>query len=236
MNAEILRPLIGARERFTPPDDAVRAMPVILRIEKADPPSRTDLLEAAAAAAVAVCLDDRTAPDGEWHAPVQTWIDWQIRKVARRARGAHWAAVGELPGVTVTKGTAQARALLPTLVSATPKVVSRLQVGGTELAADSPGSVDGDVPLLLLNPHVPMTVGKAAAQVGHATMLLAARLLEDGRTDELARWAAADFACAVRPGGDRWDALCANDSVVAVRDAGYTEVAPNTVTVLVDHP
>lgn len=235
MNPEILRPLIGARERFTPPDDEVRAMPIILRIDKAGPPSRTDLLEAAAAAAVAVCLDDRTAPDGEWHEPVRTWIDWQIRKVARRARGAHWAAVGELPGITVTRGTAQARALLPTLVSETPKTVSRLQVGGTDLAPDAPGPVADGEPVLLLNPHVPMTVGKAAAQVGHATMLLAAELLAQGRTEELARWAAAGFGCAVRPGGDGWDALCANGSAVAVRDAGYTEVAPNTVTVLADY-
>src|SRR3712207_2802940 len=70
----------------------VRAMPVILRIERTEPPSRTGLLEAAAAAAVAVCLDPRAEPDGEWHEPVKAWVDGRIRKVARRARGAHWEA------------------------------------------------------------------------------------------------------------------------------------------------
>ena len=33
---------------------------------------------------------------------LSTWVASRIRKIARRARGAHWAAVQELPGVTVT--------------------------------------------------------------------------------------------------------------------------------------
>ena len=68
-----------------------------------------------------------------------TWVDGRIRKIARRARGAHWAAVQELPGVTVTVGGAQARALLPGPVDDVPKVVARLQIGGTDLPDDDPG-------------------------------------------------------------------------------------------------
>ncbi|MDT7667811.1 MAG: hypothetical protein QOC74_594, partial [Pseudonocardiales bacterium] len=45
----------------------VRAMPMVLRVERAEPPGRTPLLEAAASAAVAVCLDPRSAPGGEWY-------------------------------------------------------------------------------------------------------------------------------------------------------------------------
>ena len=63
----------------------------------------------------------------------------RIRKIARRARGAHWAAVQELPGVTWTVGGAQVRALLPGPVDEVPKVVSRLQIGGTDLEPDGPG-------------------------------------------------------------------------------------------------
>jgi len=83
------------------PDD-VRAMPVILHIERAQPPARTALLEAAAAAAVAVCLDPQAEPDGPWHDELLAWTSAHIRKVSRRARGAHWQAVTDLPGRTIT--------------------------------------------------------------------------------------------------------------------------------------
>ncbi|WP_211323239.1 peptidyl-tRNA hydrolase [Amycolatopsis palatopharyngis] len=216
----------------------VRAMPVVLRIERGDPPGRTPLLEAAAAAALAVCLDPRSEPEGEWHEPVSAWIDGRIRKVARRARGAHWKAVQDLPGVTITVDGAQARALLPGLVSETPKEIARLQISGSELPADEPGPPPEAVPLLLLNPAVTMTVGKAAAQVGHATMILAA-LLDPG---QLAGWEAQGYRCAVRtatsaewrdlhPGEDPEHAW-RERQVIAVRDAGFTEVDPGTVTVL----
>jgi peptidyl-tRNA hydrolase len=222
----------------------VRAMPVILRVERAEPPSRTPLLEAAAAAAVAVCLDPRAEPDGEWHEPVKLWVESHIRKIARRARGAHWEAAAALPGVTVTVDGASARALVPGLVSEAPKEVTRLQISGSELPADEPGSVPAGVPILWLNPKVTMTAGKAAAQVGHASMLLAAALRADGRDDYFADWK--DFRCAVRtPTLRDWASLHLGDDplnawrrrqVVAVRDAGFTEVDPGTVTVLAQLP
>ncbi|HEX6357431.1 peptidyl-tRNA hydrolase [Actinophytocola sp.] len=222
----------------------VRAMPVVLHIERTEPPSRTGLLEAAAAAAVAVCLDPRAEPDGEWHEPVKAWVDGRIRKVARRARGAHWAAVQSLPGVTVTVDGASARALVPGRVAEMPKEVTRLQISGSELPTDDPGPLPDGVPVLWLNPVVPMTAGKAAAQVGHASMLLAAALRADGREDFFADWK--DFRCAVRiPTRDEWAALHPGDDplnawrrrqVVAVRDAGFTEVEPGTVTVLAQLP
>jgi peptidyl-tRNA hydrolase len=222
----------------------VRAMPVVLRIERADPPARTALLEAAAAAAVAVCLDPRAEPEGEWHAEVAAWIHGRIRKVARRARGAHWDAVSALPGVTVTVDGASARALVPRLVAESPKEVTRLQISGSELPADEPGPPADGVPILWLNPRVAMTAGKAAAQVGHASMLLAAALRADGREDFIAGWK--DFRCAVRtPPLRRWASLHPGDDplnawrrrgVVAVRDAGFTEVDPGTVTVVAQLP
>jgi peptidyl-tRNA hydrolase len=222
--------------------EEVRAMPVILRMEKAEPPGRTALLEAAASAALAVCLDERAQPGGEWHEPVHAWVSGHIRKVARRARGAHWQAAQEFPGVTVSVDGAQVRALVPGRVVDLPKEIARLQISGSDLPPDEPGPAPPDVPLLLLNPEVEMTVGKAAAQVGHGTMILAS-LLEPA---ELAAWAERGYACAVRtPTVAQWKQWHPGDDpasawrtrrVVAVRDAGFTEVAPGTVTVLARYP
>lgn len=219
-----------------------RAMPIVLRVERADPPSRTALLEAAASAAVALCLDPRSAPGGEWADEVGPWLAGRIRKVSRRARGAHWAAVQELPGRTV----GPARALLPWRVAELPRTVARLQVAGTDLPADDPGPPPADRPVLWLAPNPPITVGKAAAQVGHASMLLAALLLADGRGDEVDRWAGRGCPCAVRTAGPvRWRDLAPGAEparawrergVLAVRDAGFTEVAPGTVTVAARWP
>lgn len=222
--------------------DQVRAMPIILHIAKADPPSRTALLEAAAAAAIAVCLDERAAPEGPWHADLMAWTGGRIRKVSRRARTAHWSAAQEFPGVTITVDGAQARALVPGLVTETPKEISRLQIAGSDLPIEPADPPEPGRPVLWLNPDVPMTAGKAAAQVGHATMLLAALLSGSGRDDQIADWAATDYRCAVRIADQTtWKTLCPGDDpaatwrdhgVIAVRDAGFTEVAPGTITVL----
>jgi peptidyl-tRNA hydrolase len=204
------------------PDGVVRAMPVILRLER-PPAARTPVLEAAAAAALAVCLDPRAEPGGEWYEPVDTWVAARIRKIARRARGAHWAAVQELPGITIEVAGAQVRALLPGPVDEVPKVVSRLQIGGTDLEPDEPGPVPAGAPVIWVNAALELTVGKAAAQVGHASMLFAA---ERGLTE------VPPFAVRSADAG-QWAALCADverGSAVAVRDAGFTEVAPGTIT------
>ena len=215
-------PLAALAARFSggptdiPPeaDGVVRAMPVILRIER-EAPARTALLEAAAQAALAVCV----APEPEWDEVLRRWIDGRIRKIARRARGAHWAAVQELPGVTVSVDGAEARALLPGPVDAVPKIVSRLQIGGTELPADAPGPVPVGIPVIALNPAVDMTVGKAAAQVGHASMILGA----------VRGWTEAP-RFAVRRDEALWHALAERSDAIAVRDAGFTEVDPGTET------
>ncbi|MDQ4119376.1 MAG: peptidyl-tRNA hydrolase [Actinomycetota bacterium] len=204
-------------------DGVVRAMPVILRIERDPRPERTALLEAAAEAALAVCLDERAAPGGPWYDDVRAWTDGRIRKIARRARGAHWRAVQEIDGVTVAVGLAEVRALLPGPVDDVPREVSRLQIGGTELEPEDPGPPDPDRSLIVLTPHVEMSLGKAAAQVGHASMILAA----------VRGWTAARPFAVRSPSREEWDARLADverGAAVAVRDAGFTEVDPGTIT------
>ncbi len=222
------------RGRPDPDDPAlVLAMPVVLHLEKADPPARSALLAAAAAAALGVCTDARSEVGGEWHEAVLDWCSGRIRKVTRRARGAHWAAVAGLPGVTVEVDGARARALVPGAVGDLDPQVRRLQISGTELAADDPGAPPPGVPVLWVDAGLEMTVGKAAAQVGHATMLLAASLTPA----QLDMWRAAGWACAVREAGRRrFAAERSRPGAVVVRDAGYTEVAPGSVTVVTRWP
>jgi peptidyl-tRNA hydrolase len=212
----------------------VRAQPLVVRLEKTFPPGRTAALEAAATAALAVFFDPRAS--AEWGDDLAAWVAGRIRKVARRARGTYWQIAAELPGVTVSVGDAEVRAFPPSLVTELPKELSRLQVSGTDLT-DSvpPGPPPPGVPVLWLTPEVEMTAGKAMAQVGHATMLLAAFL----DLPVLERWADAGLPVAVRVAGrDRWASLTgpAPDCAVrvAVRDAGFTEVDPGTVTVIAD--
>ena len=115
----------------------------------------------------------------------------------------------------------------PIAVDAWPPVLSRLQVGGTELAdpLPVPAPVSG-VPLVLMSPHVEMTAGKAMAQAGHAAQLGWRGLSVEAR----AGWQHAGFPIAVRAATSaQWDdALRAGAPVV--HDAGFTEVEPGSAT------
>ncbi|OEV15020.1 peptidyl-tRNA hydrolase, partial [Streptomyces nanshensis] len=83
-------------------------LPLVARIERAEPPARTDALQTAARAVLTLLADPRTTePAGEWHERVTRWEELQIRKVVRRARGAEWRRAEELAGITVSGDAAQ---------------------------------------------------------------------------------------------------------------------------------
>jgi peptidyl-tRNA hydrolase len=220
-------------------------MPMVLRMERpggpVEPPTRSALLEASAAAALALCLDDRAAPDGPWYDAVATWAGaGRIRKVARRARTSHWRAVDEVEGLTLGRDGAEVRALVPGIVDDVPHEVRRLQIGGTDLPDDSSGSAAPapDRPVIWLNPEVEQSTGKAAAQVGHASMILAVVLAASGADPASALDAAVRTAS--RTDWEIWSATLGQDGsgrevwdrhgIAPVRDAGFTEVAAGTVT------
>ena len=75
-------------------------MQLVAHIEKSAPSARTAVLEAAATAVVRLLADERAQRGGDWFEAVEWWTDGRIRKHCRRARGAKWARVADLPGVT----------------------------------------------------------------------------------------------------------------------------------------
>jgi peptidyl-tRNA hydrolase len=86
--------------------------------------------------------------------------------------------------------------------------------------------------VLWLNPDLDMSAGKAMAQAGHGAQL-AWWALSDA---ERAAWRDAGFPLAVRTAGPAdWSRLTAA-GLPLVRDAGFTEIAPGSSTVVADHP
>ncbi|MEU6526464.1 aminoacyl-tRNA hydrolase [Streptomyces sp. NPDC046924] len=208
-------------------------LPLVARIERAAPPARTDALETAARAVLVMLADERSTGEGEWARAMRDWQDARIRKVVRRARGAEWRRAEALPGITVTGASAEVRVFPPVPLDGWPKDLARLQVSGTDLEdREAVPPADPTAPVLWLNPDLDMSAGKAMAQAGHAAQLAWWELTDEDR----AAWHDAGFPLSVRPAApSRWPALLTS-GLPLVRDAGFTEIAPGSSTVVADHP
>nr|BFE34669.1 aminoacyl-tRNA hydrolase [Actinomadura rugatobispora] len=211
------------------PDDPPWAMQLVARSEKAAPPAHSAVCAAAATAVVRLLTDPRAAdPEGEWHERVHHWESHRIRKVTRRARGVRWPEAQALPGVTVDEDGAEVRAFVPGPVTEVPPELAKLQVAGLDLADDEEPKPPPEPPYaaIALNPDVPMTTGKAAAQSGHAAQLL----LRQADPARVAAWI--EGGLRVHIARDVPWRRCVEQATVAVRDAGFTEVPPGTMTAI----
>lgn len=209
------------------PDEpaTIQAMQIALNLPKQEPPARTEVLEAAARAVVAVCLDERAGEDGAFAHALGQWYGHRIRKIARRARNKAWRDVQSLPGVTVAD---RARAFAPSAVGEVDPLIAKLQIGHTDLAYDEPGAPLADAPIIYVDRSLDMSAGKVAAQVGHGSMMLAAAM----SVDEARDWAETDFRLSVREVSTTdFRTACAQDGAVVIVDAGFTEIAPDSATV-----
>ncbi|WP_205752630.1 peptidyl-tRNA hydrolase [Cryptosporangium phraense] len=208
-------------------DAEERVLPLVVRVERASPPTRTDALEAAARAVLFMVTTD----EPEWRSAVDAWQGNRIRKVVRRARGAEWRRAEALPGLTVSQGSAEVRVYPPIPLDEWPRDLSRLQVSGTELAdPEAPGAAHGAV--VLLAPDVVMTAGKAMAQAGHAAQLGLWSLPDD----VAGAWAAEGFPLAVRTASPAQWLAAVESGAPVVHDAGFTEVTPGSATATFVYP
>jgi hypothetical protein len=177
-----------------------------------------------AGAAAVRCL--RAFEDDERFA--QSIADWRARpgKVTLRARGGQWQEVLDTqPHVLSGDGVA---ALPPRRRSARGPLLERLQAMSTDLGAPPATSTPTPGALTyLLNPDAEMSSGKALAQIAHAAVMAA----DSGRHED---WVAAGCpAQVIAPSREHFAAAARRDDLAAsVADAGLTEVAPGTVTVL----
>lgn len=213
---EALRTITAEGRKEDP--NAPRAMGMVMYLPKAALPARSEVLAAAALSSLLVCLADE--PD--WEADLRAWYGSNIRKIARRARTlGQWEKVQDVPGVTVQVGSALVRSFVPTVVSEVDPRVGKLQIQGTDLPVGEP--LGQAAPMIVVNADLGMTIGKAAAQVGHAAMLWAA-----AQSEEIIRQWLKNPVCSIREWP--WDQV---DPEVVVQDAGFTEVAPGALTAAV---
>ena len=226
----------------------IRAMQLVLRMERADPPSWHRALAAAATGAAAHL---RRPAQRARRSSGTTRSATTAAGTSARSPDGPGVRIGSrrrtCPGITVDLAGTQVRALVPGLVSELDPRISRLQVGGTDVPPDDPPATDtadrtGAAPSGWPPRHA-MTLGKAMAQAGHAGMIAVALLAADD-PEVLARvdaTPAVPRSPAGRPPSE-WAELSAevraqdrawrDGRLLAVRDAGFTEVEPGTVTVI----
>jgi Peptidyl-tRNA hydrolase PTH2 len=153
---------------------------------------------------------------------------WRPRpgKVCLRARTvSQWRQVLGEPHVVAGDAVA---ALPPRRRSERGPLLERLQAMSTDLgAAPRTASLEPGGMTYLLNPEAPMSSGKALAQIAHDAVMAA----DTGRYED---WVADGCPARVLAPSPRQFAAAAgrDDLAASVADAGLTEVAPGTVTVI----
>lgn len=239
--------------------ETAMAMPLVLNLPKSNLPARLDIMAAAATAVAQLSLSPDAGDNPLWREHLQAWYGLKIRKVARRARNKAWTDATALPGVVAEVNGAQVMASIPYVIADTPHPVAKLQVSGTDVgkaavvtgwaglkealdsnegvhhaqgtdSEQSPGEPIAVMePLIAVDSSLAMSVGKIAAQVGHAAQLYA---LSVGESAAIA-WV--EVGCPLRVvevSGEFFTELAALNSAAVVRDGGYTEVAPGSLTAL----
>ena len=151
--------------------------------------------------------------------------EWRARpgKVVLRARGGQWSELLEHEERAVVIGDAVA-ALPPRRRSARGPLLERMQAMTSRLEPPAgAGQPEPGKLTYLVNPAIEMSSGKTLAQIAHAAVMA-------GDRDEHWVMAGCPAQVVIAP-PQRFSELCVS-AELKVEDAGLTEVAPGTVTVI----
>jgi peptidyl-tRNA hydrolase len=198
--------------------------------------SSQQLLQDAAQAAVRCREMFRDHPD--WTEPFRTWEQQSFRKVTLRARPAQIERVQALDHAQA----GEIICLPPRRRSEASEELTKLQAhtGGaltaTEMDADQ--LIRDSSMLFVVNADLEMTLGKALAQVGHAALMALDLFADHGpERDAVSRWRQAGAPAAVMAADTETFCRIQKELLaVVVRDAGLTQVAAGSETVLAVAP
>lgn len=196
--------------------------------------THTETILCAARASLAAYLTPLLA--GRAVAPAwEQWLAGLFTKSVRRAPRRHldkaleWATAAGHDVAGQEFGDSAAVATVPMPYATYPKVLAKAQVAGTDLPRDNTTLKSATGPQVHLLGT--LSTGKAAAQAAHALWLWALPQLTDAPS-ALAAWALDGMPMSVSTARAEVLTDLASHGPV-VRDAGLTEVAPNTVTAVV---
>ena len=196
--------------------------------------SHEDTVVAAAVASVQAWL---SAPEAlSW----DPWLGSAFAKTVRRARPVEIEKATPFLAARVEIGSAVAAAGAPFPTDGLPPEITKTQVTGTDFERTgswpTPAEVGADeCPVLVLNAGAGMSTGKCAAQAAHGLFGWALTISGDARS----AWQADGCPVAIQEAeGEEWRALATKPphQAVVIRDAGYTEIAPGTATVIAYQP
>jgi len=189
-------------------------------------------VRAAAMASVLAFLGSRELPS--W----QEWLAGPFTKTVRRTSTGKLEAAAAADQVTARVAVADADgtvsmavAYAPSRYSQLPREVVKAQVSGTDLARTADQPEPGPFEVWV---QESLTTGKASAQAAHAAWIWMLHRLQDN-PEQVQEWAALGAPFTVRLTDAATlaaaEAEHAHDSAYGfVRDAGFTEVAPRTLT------
>jgi len=182
-----------------------------------------DAVTAAAQASLRAYLCDPDDP--RW----QAWLAGAFTKTVRRAKPTQVAALRAQATVAVQQGQTVALGFPPCTYAELAPSIAKLQVSGTELERVGWGGNDRMARLcLVVNGSLGMSTGKTAAQAAHA---LFAWYLQ---ADHVQRfwWVQVDMPLHITGVSQAEFDRFVSQAEVVITDAGRTETAPGTATVL----
>ena len=203
------------------------------------------LLLASVAQAVAIA-DRRFSLDDNWAESVEAWRKSSFRKVTLRANEKDWPKLLSAHVATTWPEEDPYVAVLPPRPrSEVGRFLSKLQAYTIDAGSlpDSPAPPIRELAMIIApNPQLAsMSVGKLSAQIGHA-VLLCSQATTYFTADMI--WAEAGMAWEQAgrpviisfPHEAAWQRALAGDNAIVVTDAGFTEIAAGSQTVLALRP